>query len=142
MMKKIVLSMLVAMAMVACNEKSQQAEAVVEDQTVQQDTTGVKTSVERTPEEVVKAIDEIKAKSDFVPSGDIDKDAQDFVDMQLALAVMAADGKDTQEENDKVTAVMHILGEYYTNKGRQAEFQAKLGQKLQAGMAKIQREQK
>lgn len=141
--------MLVAIAFVACNEKPQHVAEETPEATVEavagaqtQADSAIKTATERTPEEVVKSIEDAKAKCNFVPSGDIDKDAQDFVDMQLALAVKAADGKDTQEENDRVTAIMHILGEYYTNKGRQAEFQAKLGLKLQEGMAKIKQEQK
>lgn len=152
-MKKILLSILVVCALTACDNKDKALQDSVKEAVAQSEAAAAATSdvasdddvhvgttltqVPTSPEEAAKKVEKLKAECDYVPSGDIEKDAQDFVDMQLALAQKAADGKDTPAENDRVTAVMHILGEYYRNKGRQDEFQMLLGIKLQAGLEKL-----
>lgn len=159
-MKKLLLTVLVAAALVSCNEKKNNQ---VSDQTVQTTEQSAEAAEQQAgdgaesvtaggvvpgttqattddPAKLAKDLEEAKAKCNYVPTGNIEKDAQDFVDMQLELAAKDIDGKATKAETDRVTAVMYILGEYYTNKGKVDEFKAVLGKKMAEGVKKLQME--
>ena len=167
-MKKIFMTVLIAAALVACNNKAKNAEQAEETAVQTESATGTEsggvegsaegaegtikaggaTAAPQTtakapvndPQVTAKMHEEAKAKCKYVPTGDIEKDAQAMVDKQLDLATKSAEGKDVKEENMEATGMLLKLGEYYSQKNQQDEFQKVLSQKLAEGIKKLKME--
>ncbi|MCQ2288894.1 MAG: hypothetical protein MJZ74_07320 [Muribaculaceae bacterium] len=184
-MKKLLLTVLVATALVACNEKAQKVtdatetplplnteEAAPKNDTLVTEEAGtngrgeiaapqngenplpagvetvdatgdkaVKTNQAANTQEEMKRLakrqEEVKSKCTYEPTGDMDKDAQVMVDMQLALAQKATDGKASDAENMQVEGALLVLGDYYGQKGQKDEFAKVLSQKMREGVQKL-----
>ncbi len=165
-MKKIFMTVLIAAALVACNDKAKNAEQAEETAVKTENTAGTEKVGDdgaaagtvqaggnaaaapqaapkapvNDPQVTAKMHEEAKAKCKYVPTGDIEKDAQAMVDKQLDLATKSAEGKDVKEENMEATGMLLKLGEYYSQKNQQDEFQKVLSQKLAEGIKKLKME--
>lgn len=134
--KKIILALLFAATLVACNEKpSKVVDGSIEENSTPE--TATQNNVEK------NAIDELVEKGEaiaYTPTGDINKDAQALVDKQLELALLEADGKSNETLKKEVTFMLIKLGEYYSNNNKQEEFQQALGEKMKEGINRIKKE--
>lgn len=145
-MKKVLLTVLVAASLVACNEKPQKVEdATVVEAQAAGDNAGeaadpTTEATQKQAEEAYNNLQEAAAHTSFTPTGDMEKDAETLVKLQLDLAAKSADGEDTQAEAKDVTGAIVKAGKYYTEKGTDAQFQKILSEKLAEGIKKLKME--
>ena len=142
-MRIILFLSLAVVAMTACNQQANRDEVeaevaaeVVADMAAEEAAMSDTSSVN----EAIKAVNKLKEsaeKTDFVPTGDIEKDAQAIVDMQLRLAEHETDGNATQAERDNVTGALVKAGQHYSTQGQQEEFQKALGEKMKQLIEKM-----
>jgi len=151
-MKKYLLTVLVMAALVACNEKPQKVvDGTIEDSAVENVTVQDSAVVEnvdandinaaKNAEEAMKSMKEAAEKCSYVPTGDIEKDAEALVEKQLALALKDANGEDAAAEKQEVSGMLIKLGDFYSKLGKQDEFQKVLGEKMRVGIKKLKMEQ-
>lgn len=147
-MKKYFLTVLVAASLMACNEKPQKVvDGTIEDNKVENvgdsatnagnnDAAGVQDA-----EQAINKMKEAAEKCSYVPTGDINKDAQALVEKQLALALKDSNGEATEAEKEEISGMLVKLGEFYSKTGKQDEFQKVLGEKMKEGIKKLKKEQ-
>lgn len=143
-MKKYFLTVLVAATLMACNEKPQRAvDGTIEDNSVENVVATDSSSAETPAGDAEASVDltqkmkDVAEKCSYVPTGDINKDAEALVQKQLDLALKDSEGEATEAEKDEISGMLVKLGEFYSKTGQQDEFQKILGEKMREGIKKL-----